>query len=157
MIRRLQPSDVDACAAVLATVPEWFGIEEANVAYIDSLHRLPAFVAVDGDDVIGFAAVERFGEEPAAEMTVIVVDRSRHRSGIGRELVESIEQWSLDNDIEWLHVKTLGPSTTDENYAKTRAFYRALGYAPIYESLTEWGTHENAALIQVKHLRCDPV
>jgi N-acetylglutamate synthase-like GNAT family acetyltransferase len=157
MIRALQTDDINACASLLATVPEWFGIENANAAYIASLYRLPAFVAVEGSDVVGFAAVERFGTEPAAEMTVIVVERSRHRSGIGRELVAAVEQWCRDHEIEWIHVKTLGPSTPDEGYAKTRQFYRALGYVPIYESLTEWGTHENAALIQVKHLQCDAV
>jgi GNAT superfamily N-acetyltransferase len=149
----LQPSDIDACEAVLARVPEWFGIEESNRAYIESLRRLPAFVAIDNaGTVVGVAAVERFASEPAAELIVMAVDPSLHRHGYGRALVAAVERWCRDNDVEWLHVKTRGPSTYDDNYEKTRRFYRAVGFVPIFESLTEWGP-ENAALIQVKHLR----
>ncbi len=154
VVRTLTPDDVDACALVLARLPQWFGLEASNRAYIASLHELPAFVACEGDDngaVVGFAAVARHFPE-AAEITVMGVDPSRHRTGVGRALVDAVEAFCRREGIEWLHVKTRGPSTYDDDYERTRRFYRAMGFTPLYESQTEWGP-ENAALILVKPMR----
>ena len=58
-VREFAETDRPACAKVLATVPDWFGIEEANTAYIEILGRIPtAVVEVDGE-ILGFAALER--------------------------------------------------------------------------------------------------
>jgi hypothetical protein len=51
--------------------------------------------------------------------------------------------------VRWLHVKTRGPATPDPHYERTRRFYLALGFEPLFESLTLWGP-EDAALILVK-------
>ena len=154
MIRRLQLEDVDACASVLERLPEWFGIESANAAYVDSLSRLPGFVAVVDRQLVGFLALELHTPE-SAEISVMGVTPDRHRDGIGTELVETAEEWCVDAGVVWLHVKTRGPSTYDEDYERTRRFYLALGFEVLYESLTEWGP-ENAALVMVKHLACTP-
>jgi len=151
-VRALTADDVDACATLLATLPEWFGIEESNRAYVASLHDLPAVVAIADGSVVGFAAVEQYGDD-AAELTVMAVDRVRHGQGIGRALVDSVEQHCRAEGVSWLHVKTRGPSTFDEHYERTRGFYRAVGFTPLYESHTEWGVG-NAALVLVKHLAC---
>ena len=42
-------------------------------------------------------------------------------------------------EVRWLHVKTRGPSTYDEDYERTRRFYLAVGFEVLYESRTEWG------------------
>jgi GNAT superfamily N-acetyltransferase len=150
VLRPIEATDVEACAAVLERLPAWFGIAEANAAYVDSLKRLPGFVAVEDGEVAGFAAI--LSHSPiSAEISVMAVDPSRHRQGIGQSLIEAVESWCRDNGIEWLHVKTRGPSTFDDEYERTRRFYFAMGFAVLYESLTEWGA-DNAALILVKHL-----
>ncbi len=151
-VRPLTADDVDACAALLARLPQWFGIEASNRAYIASLYELPAFVACDDHGaVVGFVAIVKHFPE-AAEISVMGVEPSRHREGVGRALVEAVEGYCRDEGVEWLHVKTRGPSTYDDNYERTRRFYRAVGFAPLYESLTEWGP-ENAALFLVKPMR----
>ena len=33
------------CAEVLADIPEWFGIEDANRNYAETAERLPTFIA----------------------------------------------------------------------------------------------------------------
>ena len=152
MIRQLRPDDVGACAELLARLPEWFGLADANAAYVDSLHELPAFVAVEDRQIVGFIAVLEHDEQ-SAEVTVMAVDPSRHRQGIGQRLLAAAEQRCVDRDVRWLHVKTRGPATFDEDYERTRRFYRAMGFDPLYESLTEWGP-DNAALVLVKHLGC---
>src|SRR6476620_7539420 len=81
VIRPLQQDDIAACASLLARLPAWFGIPEANAAYTDSLEHLPGFVAVDRDQVVGFAAVLTHGSK-AAEISVMGVDPDRHRQGL---------------------------------------------------------------------------
>ena len=149
-VRRLVRSDVPACAAVLASLPDWFGIEDVNRGYVESLDRLPAFVAVDGDRVVGFLALETHAPG-SVEITVMGVDPSHHRQGAGRALIEAALAWCRDEHVRWLHVKTRGPSTYDEGYERTRRFYSAMGFDVLYESLTEWGP-DDAALVMVRYL-----
>jgi GNAT superfamily N-acetyltransferase len=151
VIRPIEQGDIAACQALLARLPSWFGIPESNAGYIDSLHRLPAWVAVDGGRVVGFVALLSHTPQ-SAEISVMAVDPDRHRDGFGRTLVGTVESWCQDNDIRWLHVKTRGPSTYDDDYERTRRFYAAMGFEVLYESLTEWGA-DNAALVLVKHFR----
>jgi ribosomal protein S18 acetylase RimI-like enzyme len=153
-VRPLRKDDVGACSAILGRLPEWFGIAAANAAYVESLGRLPAFVAVHGemDEIVGFIAIEEH-RPTAAEITVMGVDPDLHRRGIGHALVLAAEARCRADGVEWLHVKTRGPTTYDDDYERTRRFYRAEGFAELYESLSEWGA-ENAALVLVKHLPC---
>jgi hypothetical protein len=48
-------------------------------------------------------------------------------------------------------VKTLGPSSDDSNYAKTRAFYSAMGFRPLEEFKQIWDEH-NPCLVMVKRI-----
>ena len=141
-------------ATILHRLPQWFGIPVANTAYVESLGRLPAFVAVRAEThaIAGFLAIEQH-RPTAAEITVMGVDPDLHRRGVGHALVLAAEARCRADGIEWLHVKTRGPSTYDDDYERTRRFYRAEGFAELYESLSEWGA-ENAALVLVKHLPC---
>jgi GNAT superfamily N-acetyltransferase len=154
VIRSLQLADVDACAAVLDRLPEWFGMPQANATYVEGLKRLPGFVAEVDGTVVGFIAMTRHAPE-SAEITVMAVEPTRHRQGFGHALVAAAEAWCRSERVQWLHVKTRGPSTFDDDYERTRRFYLAEGFAPLYESLTEWGP-ANAALVLVKHLVCAP-
>ena len=151
-IRALAPGDIATCAAILERLPSWFGMPAANAAYVESLSRLPGYVAVRDGVIAGFLALERH-DPGSAEITVMGVRPDLHRQGLGRELVAAAERWCTENDVCWLHVKTRGPSTYDDDYERTRRFYRALGFEVLYESLTEWGP-DNAALVLVKHLAC---
>ncbi len=74
-----------------------------------------------------------------------------HRRGVGRRLVEELEAEARRRGGRWLHVKTLAPSHPDPFYARTRAFYLALGFDPLFESEAIWGP-ENPAVVLVKAL-----
>jgi N-acetylglutamate synthase-like GNAT family acetyltransferase len=154
MIRPIEETDIAACSALLDRLPAWFGIPESNREYVDSLRRLPAWVFEDDSQVVGFVAVLTHTPR-SAEIWVMAVDPDVHRRGHGRELVRAVESWCRDTDVEWLHVKTRGPSTYDDDYERTRRFYAAMGFDVLYESLTEWGA-DNAALVLIKHLLHDP-
>jgi GNAT superfamily N-acetyltransferase len=74
-----------------------------------------------------------------------------HRQGVGRALLSHLEIEAAARGGLWLHVKTLAPSHPDPFYARTRKFYEAMGFAPLFESETQWGP-ENPALVLVKRL-----
>ena len=149
-VRDISPRDIAACAKILAGLPEWFALPQSNRNYIAGLSRLPAVVAEGEGHVVGFASL-RTHNERSAEIEVMAVERSFQRRGIGKRLVEwAFERCRLDA-LEWLHVKTRGPATPDPFYERTRRFYRALGFDPLFESTTLWGPAD-AALILVRRV-----
>ena len=54
--------------------------------------------------------------------------------------------------IEYLQVKTLSDTHPDAAYARTRAFYMAVGFRPLEEFKTLWN-EENPCLLMVKSVR----
>jgi GNAT superfamily N-acetyltransferase len=129
VVRRADPSAVEA---ILGSVPEWFGIPESNASYVADAGRLPSYLAVDGEAVVGVALVaEKFPE--ARELHLLAVRRDRHRKGIGRALVEAVVSDLRAAGVKLLEVHTVGPSYEDEGYARTRAFYLALGFVGMAE------------------------
>jgi GNAT superfamily N-acetyltransferase len=138
------------CAALLAGLPDWFGLPDSNAAYLRNLEALPSWVAVRDGDVVGAATLE--GHFLASfEIHFMAVRADCHRQGIGRRLVEKLEAEARARGGRWLHVKTLAPSHPDPFYARTRSFYRELGFDPLFESDALWGP-ENPAVVMVKAL-----
>ena len=129
VVRRADPAAVES---VLASVPEWFGIPEANAQYVADAARLPSYLAVEGDEVLGVALVAQHVPE-SRELHLLAVRRDRHRQGIGRLLVEAVVADLRQAGVKLLEVHTVGPSYEDEGYARTRAFYVAVGFVPLTE------------------------
>jgi len=150
-LRPVEASDIEPCRALLHDLPEWFGIEEANRAYIQGLESLPSVVASSSGQVLGFASIRDHGAK-SAEIDVMAVARDSHRLGIGKEMVRWVVGECVREGFSWLHVKTRGPSTPDPDYEKTRKFWEGVGFSRLFESLTHWGP-EDAALILVMSLQ----
>jgi GNAT superfamily N-acetyltransferase len=108
--------------------------------------ELPTF-AVGGD---GFLSL-KLHTEAAAEVYVMGVRPETHRRGLGTALLEAAEAFLRERRVEYLQVKTLGPSHPSEHYAATRSFYEARGFRPLEELPAIWG-EENPCLILVKRL-----
>jgi ribosomal protein S18 acetylase RimI-like enzyme len=139
-----------SCEQLIAALPDWFGIPESNAAYARDLARLPSWLALRGETLLG--AITLASHFPGSfEVHFLAVQPDQHRRGIGRTLVEHLEAHARRDGGQWLHVKTLGPSHPDPFYARTRAFYQALGFTPLFESETLWNP-SNPALILVKRL-----
>lgn len=127
------------CREVLESLPEWFGIPSAVDNYVASADELPMFAYFnDACEPIGFASV-KIQTAFAAEVHVIGVKRAWHRRGIGRALVEAVVGFAISQSLRFLTVKTLSPSHSDANYARTRLFYEAVGFVPVEELPTLWG------------------
>lgn len=153
-VRRLEPADVGACERILRSLPEWFGIEESNRAYVRDLETLPSYVAIFDGEVAGFLSLKH--HFPAAsEIHVLAIERSMHRRGIGRALFEKAAAELRTAGVALLQVKTLGPSNPDKRYRRTREFYTALGFLPLEETTALWGP-DDPSLIMVKVLRSRP-
>ena len=148
-IRPFEQADAPVCEAILRALPAWFGIETAIVQYCRDLQTMDTYVAEVDGEVAGFSTLKRH-TPCAAEIHLIAVVKAQHRQGTGRRLVEHIEGIVRTEAVEFLQVKTLGPSKPDRRYAGTRRFYEAMGFRPLEET-NLWGP-ENPCLIMVKHL-----
>ncbi len=138
------------CAPILAALPEWFGIEEANRQYIRDIERLPTLLASFEGETVGFLTMKEHSEY-AAEIHVMGVKPKMHRRGVGRALVHEAERHLRQRGFEFLQVKTLSAAHPDRNYARTRAFYLAMGFRPLEEFPELWGA-ANPCLQLIKGL-----
>ena len=135
---------------ILRGLPEWFGIEEATEAYIRSVRELETWAAWLDDRPAGFVSLKRHGSR-SAEIYVMGVRRDAHRRGIGSALLAAAEQEAAQTGVQFMQVKTLGPSRPSRGYDATRRFYDARGYVPLEELFGIW-QEDNPCLLLVKRL-----
>jgi GNAT superfamily N-acetyltransferase len=140
----------EMCIPIIRDLPDWFAIEAAILNYKKEIDDLPTFLASSGKNVLGFLSLKQHNSY-AAEVCVMGVRLEAQRSGIGRALMERAEAYARSLGVEYLQVKTLGPSRPDVSYAKTRAFYIAMGFRPLEEFKQIWDM-QNPCLILVKRL-----
>jgi len=136
------------CETILRSLPDWFGIEEAILGYVRDVESMPMLVARSGPHVAGFLSF-RHHFPWSAEIHVMGVLPERHRAGVGRGLVASLEERLRLHGVELLQVKTLGPSRACPEYERTRAFYEAMGFRPLEEMPRLWG-EANPCLLMIK-------
>jgi GNAT superfamily N-acetyltransferase len=140
----------EVCEPILRALPEWFGIEEANVQYVRDIEALPTFLASVDGKVVGFLTLKRHNAF-SAEIHVMGVHPGHHHQGVGRALICEAEVCLRRQRVEYLQVKTLSGSHPDAGYARTRAFYLAVGFRPLQEFPVLWG-EENPCLQMIKGL-----
>ena len=138
------------CGPILRSLPEWFGIEASTLEYIKSTDTHPTFVACFNKQIVGFLTLKEHNTK-SWEIYVMGVYPKYHRQGIGTLLIKCAENFLRDGSCEYVHVKTLGPSHKDINYAKTRKFYLNQGYIPLEEFKDLWDP-ANPCLLLVKKL-----
>lgn len=127
--RRADPVSVER---ILRALPDWFGIEEAIVSYVEQAARLDSYLALVDDEVVGAALVTRHFAA-SAELTLIAVELARRGAGIGRALIQEVERHLRADGCRFLEVHTVGPSYEHEGYAATRAFYESIGFTAMHE------------------------
>ena len=138
------------CGQVLNTLPSWFGMQEAIVQYTRQVKCLPLFACIVDERAIGFAAIEQT-DGVAAELVVMGILPEYHRQGIGAELVAACERYCLDHGVQTLTVRTLADTHPSKSYARTRAFYSAMGFCSRMV-LTDYWDEDNPCLVMVKAL-----
>ena len=138
------------CDGILRALPDWFGIESSIVEYVTKVRDLPFWAMMEDGEAAGFVALLPHTQS-AAEVCVMGVRQSHHRSGLGRQLIEACNHWCRENGVLYLTVKTLADTHPDPGYAKTRAFYAAMGFVPIEVFPTLWDAH-NPCLQMIKRI-----
>lgn len=123
--------------AILRSLPDWFGIEEATRMYAEETMRLAAWVAEISGEPAGFIAIKRHFPE-TADIFVIAVQPEHHRRGVGRALVEHGAAWARGEGCRLMMVKTMGPSRPNAEYAATLRFYLGMGFARLEEFQGVW-------------------
>jgi ribosomal protein S18 acetylase RimI-like enzyme len=138
------------CTPILRLLPDWFGIEDAILKYEQEIKVLPTFLVRSENRVVGFLSLKQHNPY-SSEIYVMAIHPDMHRCGIGRALVEAAEAHTRRLGVEYMQVKTLGPSRPDESFAYTRLFYEAVGFRPLEEFPKFWDEH-NPCLLMVKRL-----
>lgn len=140
--------------AVLRDLPDWFGIEEAIVEYVQHSQVMRFWAALVVDDPVGFLALHRHNVY-TSEIYCMGVRREFHRHGIGAKMMAACEVACRADGTEFLIVKTLDESRSDDSYARTRQFYNAMGFRPLEVFPRLWG-EANPCVLMAKYLTNDP-
>ncbi|MFQ9447926.1 MAG: GNAT family N-acetyltransferase [Christensenellales bacterium] len=106
-------------------LPEWFGIPEAREEYIRE-RATGSFCRDDTEKTVGFLHLKRRGAAPV-ELYAMGVLKARHRTGVGRALVEAARRAAREAGYAFMQVKTVQMGKYAE-YDATNRFYLAMGF-----------------------------
>lgn len=136
---------------VLEKLPEWFGNKKAIDDYVAKVSELPYWAALNKENnCIGFFTVKmHYGH--TGDIFVCGVLPEYHCNGIGKTLYNIAEAYLIQNGCKYVIVKTLSDTVNYEPYARTREFYKSVGFEPLI-TLTEMWDEENPCLIMFKLL-----
>ncbi len=131
-IRPLSSGDAPAVLRLTRQLGYTITAEEQSAALVD-ITGDAAFVAVDGEEVVGWVHAFRcvmLQTVPFAEIAGLVVDEDHRGTGIGRTLVERIESWAAEQGLYEIRVRS--------NVIREGAhrFYEQLGYSAVKTSTT---------------------
>jgi GNAT superfamily N-acetyltransferase len=141
LIQLIAPSLAEKnCREITATLPNWFGIPEANERYAKGMLQCVTFVAFDDTNCVGLIALE-FPFKNNANIYWLGVKGNYHGKGIGSCLIEEAERYCRDKGCNSITVETLSQKEADINYLKTYQFYEKLTFQPLFELNTYGPDH----------------
>ncbi|MFB3894605.1 MAG: GNAT family N-acetyltransferase [Phycisphaerae bacterium] len=124
-IRSMRPEDRDEVVAIAQSLTPWFS--ESGIAHIRIDVKFQAGLVAELDGrIVGF--VTYYVADGAGNIGWIGLRQELLRRGIGRRLVQALVDELRTAGVEELHVRTLGESVNYAPYARTRAFYHAMGF-----------------------------
>jgi len=150
MVALIEANKATICLDILRALPEWFALPQAIETYARAAEDLPMFGFSISGNVVGFLSL-KFHTPAAAEAYVLGVKKPWQRQGAGSKLFAAAEASCRAAGIKFLTVKTLAATRPDAFYAKTRAFYAAIGFLPLEVFPTLWNA-DNPCLLMVKPL-----
>lgn len=126
-IRDAKPSDAARLVELIALLDHPIDAKtlRKNLARLGKAGELP-LVATLGKAVVGLAGrhamVTIHRPQPVGRLPVLVVADDARGQGIGRMLVEAVEQWCRKRGCAMIEV------TSNDRLAEAHAFYRHMGY-----------------------------
>lgn len=126
----IQQGTVEHHSGIHSLVLEWgYSANESQTgAWLEALLASPnhqILVAVSNATVVGWAAAERrisIGELFTSEITGLVVSTGARRAGVGRLLVQAIEDWSSSKGLTRVVVRS------NVNRSESHEFYPSIGF-----------------------------
>ncbi|MDR1804090.1 MAG: GNAT family N-acetyltransferase [Treponema sp.] len=144
------PKKAEYTESILRKLPEWFGIEEALVEYVKTVNKYPYWAAFDRDKCVGFFS-GKIHYNRTGDIYVCGIDPAYHGKGIGTLLYKELEKYFAKKGCEYVIVKTLSDLNPDAHYAKTRAFYKKMGFKELITLIEMWDEN-NPCLIMIKRI-----
>lgn len=132
-IMQLKPMQAEqVCRDITATLPEWFGIPEANERYALGMRERISFGAVIDEHCVGMITIE-FPFHNNANIYWMGIEKKHIRKGVGIALLKYAEGFCQSQNCRSITVETLSPKEKDDNYLSTYQFYIKAGFQPLFE------------------------
>lgn len=150
MIRKLRPEDRDQILKIVSSI-EIFSKEEKDVALelIDEAIAKPQqeyyniFVYEDENKVLGYHCTgKRALTDGVFDMYWIVVDPKTQNKGIGKQLLEHVENFAKERNGRWI----LAETSSRDNYTPTRNFYMRNNYTILSEIKDFYTMNDNLVI-----------
>tara|TARA_Y100000590_G_C15672862_1_gene996899 strand:- start:530 stop:1000 length:471 start_codon:yes stop_codon:yes gene_type:complete len=138
------------CEKILRSLPDWFGIEESIVQYIKDADKMPTMIVKNETEEIGFLTIKKHFKE-SADIHCMGILPQYHRKGIGIQLIKKVEIHLKNEGVKILQVKTISEESDCKFYAKSRQFYKSIGFIPL-EVFPKLWDESNPCLQLVKQL-----
>lgn len=136
---------------ILEKLPEWFGNKQVRDEYAEEVRGLPYYAAVNSENkCIGFFSIKIHYQHTGDIFVCGVLPEYQH-NGVGRALYQVVESRLIQRGCKYVIVKTLSDAVDFEPYARTREFYKSVGFESLI-TLTEMWDEENPCLIMLKSL-----
>lgn len=130
-VREIMLEDCDAIRLIAQSLhPTWF-TESALEEITHAVRYETGYVALENGVPVGFVTYKLSEDGVTAELTWIGVRSDFHRKGVGRSLVEAVEQEISGKGFKALEVSTVAATVNYEPYDLTRKFYHAIGFADV--------------------------
>jgi len=130
-----------------ALYPRWFnelGLQEI-ARDLEAEHVL---LALDAGKAVGFIIYCTDENRKTAELSWIAVRPELHRKGIGRALVNALEEILMQQGFRALEVSTVAPTVEYEPYAATRSFYHSVGFSDAQIDKNYYGSGDDRLLMR---------
>lgn len=134
---------------ILTQLPDWFGMPEGIEEYSKSSRDMMFWSYEIDDQCVGFIALGQTSPH-TLEISVMGVRLEYHGKGIGRKLFETSRAYAMQNGYSFIQVKTVEEGTYEE-YDRTIAFYKALGFKE-FECIKSIWDEANPCQIFVKSI-----
>jgi len=147
MIRKLRPEDRDQIQKIVSSI-EIFSDEEKEIAMelIDEAIAKPqleyynVFVFEEDSKVLGYHCTgKRALTDGVFDMYWIVVNPNAQNKGVGKQLLEHVENFAKERNGRWV----LAETSSRENYTPTRNFYLRNRYSILSEIRDFYSVNDN--------------
>lgn len=104
--------------------------ESGLEAMAEELPTERSFVAVEDDELVGFASIAEHSQE-VSELSWLAVTDDQQGQGTGTRLLQEIYADRTSAGVQLLTVKTLADTVASQTYERTRRFYEKEGFLHI--------------------------